>query len=227
MVNTGGGLASKRTGYLPALSYDWLTPLYDPLVRLTTREQAFKRGVIAQAGLRAGQRVLDLGCGTGTLMLLARAACPGVNVVGLDGDPNILRIARSKGDRRGDHLPLVCGLSRELPYADASFDRVLSTLMLHHLSGDEKQRTLREVIRVLRPGGEMHVADWGKPHTRLMAAASAWLRFGGHHHDRISDNLSGRLPELFRGAGFDAAQESVQFSTCFGTLALYRARKPG
>jgi len=82
------------------------------------------------------------------------------------------------------------------------------------------------VFRVLRPGGELHIADFGKPHTLLMTLVSAPVRLGGHHHNRITDNLDGRLPALCKQAGFEEACESTRFSTLFGTLSLYRARKP-
>ncbi len=214
-------MAHTDNKYVTALGHDWLTPLYDPLVRLTTRELRFKRQLVLQADLHRDDRVLDIGCGTGTLLLLLRQT--GCEVIGLDGDAKILRLARAKDEK--DPLPLVCGLSTELPYADECFTRVTSTLMLHHLTQQEKLQTLREVLRVLRPGGELHVADWGKPHNALMRVLSGMLRFG--HQDRIVDNREGRLPQLFRSVGFADAQERGRFSTAFGTLSLYSARKPG
>lgn len=215
-------MAHTGNEYVTALGHDWLTPLYDPLVRLTTRELTFKRQLVLQADLHRDDRVLDIGCGTGTLLLLLRQTGCGVRVIGLDGDPKILRLARAKDEK--DPLPLVCGLSTELPYADECFTRVTSTLMLHHLTRQEKLQTLREVLRVLRPGGELHVADWGKPHNALMRVLSGVLRLG--HQDRVIDNREGRLPLLFRSVGFADAQERGRLSTAFGTLSLYSARKP-
>ncbi len=214
----------SRTKYLPALGHDWLTPLYDPLVRLTTRELTFKRQLVANARLQPAARVLDIGCGTGTLLLLLREAAAGVQVVGLDGDLKILRIARGKDSARP--LPLVCGLSSQLPYADHSFSRVTSTLMLHHLTHTEKLETLREIYRVLCPAGELHVADWGKPHNAVMGILSRLL-LRGTHGDRVADNLEGRLPDLFTSVGFADARESAHFASAFGTLSLFSARKPG
>src|SRR5215216_7521399 len=87
---------TNRKKYKPALSYDWLTPLYDSLIRLTMPETKFKRQLIDQARIEKGQRVLDLGCGTATLTILMKRIQPGAEIVGLDGDPKILKIAKLK-----------------------------------------------------------------------------------------------------------------------------------
>lgn len=111
--------------YLPALRFPALTGIYDPVIRLTTRESLFKRRLLEQASPGPGQRVLDLGCGTGTLALLVKQQQPAAEVVGLDADPEMLDQARSKAERAGVELGLDEGLSTELPYPDGSFDLAL------------------------------------------------------------------------------------------------------
>ena len=213
----------KPDTYLPALSYDLLTPLYDSLIRLTMPERAFKRRLIEQARIGEGQRVLDLGCGTATLTLLAKEMNPGASVTGLDGDPRILEIARKKAERARADISLDLGMSYELPYPDASFDRVLSSLFFHHLTREGKVRTLEEVRRVLRAGGELHVADFGRPQNLLMRVASLpWRAFDGR--ETTSDNVAGRLPEMMRRCGFMGVHESARYKTLFGTLSLYQGR---
>src|ERR687897_2093977 len=185
-------------GYIPALGHDRLTALYDPLLRWVMREERFKRRLIEQAGIRGDHRVLDLGCGTGTLLIMVKQARPDAEVAGLDGDVNVLKIARAKADRAGVRLLLHQGMAYDIPYRDGYFDRVLSSLMLHHLTTGDKRRTLEDVFRVLRPGGELHVVDFGRPRTlysRLAAVVSA-------RSEHAADNVRGRLPEMFRAAGF-------------------------
>ncbi|MCA1553246.1 MAG: class I SAM-dependent methyltransferase [Chloroflexi bacterium] len=135
--------------YIPALGQHWLTPLYDPLLRWGMRETRFKNSLLAQARIHPEQRVLDLGCGTGTLTVLIKQAHPDAEVIGLDADPQVLTIAAAKAAQAGMDIQFDEGMAYQLPYPDDSFDRVLSSLMFHHLTNEHKQRTLSEVFRVL------------------------------------------------------------------------------
>ncbi len=166
--------------------------------------------------------MLDLGCGTATLTILIKKAQPEAEVIGLDSDLKILEIARSKVAKEGLSIALDQGMSSELPYYDNSFDRVVSSLVFHHLTRENKVRTFKEIFRIIRSGGELHVADFGKPHNALMYLISLFVR----HFEETSDNIKGLLPEMFRKAGFADVQETAQYMTVNGTLSLYRARKP-
>jgi len=226
MAESSGQQREAGAGYLPALRFRSLTAVYDPLIRRTTRESTHKRALLEQARLAPGQRVLDLGCGTGTLAVMAKRAHPAIDVIGLDGDPEILQLAESKARAAGMAARFDHGLSTALPYPDGSMDRVLSTLFFHHLSGEDKRRTIGEIARVLRPGGELHVADWGRPQDPAMWALSQSVRlFDGF--ERTSANLGGVLPELFEAGGLAGPRETKRYRTLFGTLALYSAAAPG
>ena len=87
---------NNSSKYIPALRFEWLTPLYDPLLKWVMREETFKRKLIDQAGIQPGMKVLDLGCGTGTLTLMLKRVYPNASVTGMDGDPQVLDIAREK-----------------------------------------------------------------------------------------------------------------------------------
>lgn len=215
----------NRAEYIPALKYEWLTPLYDPLLRWTMRESTFKRHLVKQAGIERDHRVLDLGCGTGTLTLLIKSHHPKADVFGLDADPKVLEVARAKAARARLKVRLDQGMAFELPYPDASFDCVLSSLLFHHLTRENKQQTLREVFRILRPGGELHLADWGKAQNALMRMAFLFVQMLDGF-ETTADNIKGKLPELFRAAGFEEVQETAQYTTIVGTLSLYSTRKP-
>jgi len=216
---------NRNTRYIPALGLNVLTPLYDPLVALTTRERTFKRLLVAQAAVRGGERVLDLGCGTGTLAVSLKLAVPSAIVVGVDGDERVLARARLKAARAGAEVRFDHALAQQLLYADGSFERVLSSLFLHHLRPQDKRLTLREAYRVLAAGGELHVADWGKPsNAALRAMFYAVQILDGFENTR--DNVEGRLGRFFEEAGFKEVSMPAQVHTALGTIALYRAVKP-
>ena len=209
--------------YIPVLRFRWLTRLYDPVVRATTKEAKVKRQLVEQAAVGSG-RVLDLGCGTATLTILLKKRYPHADAVGLDGDPDVLGIARRKVDAAGVDVTLVEGMAHEPPLEPGSFDRVVSSLLFHHLTLENKRRALASVHRLLKPGGELHLADWGLPQNALMRIAFYAVQLlDGFETTR--HNVEGRIPELMQEAGFEDVSETHREMTMFGTLSLYRGRR--
>ena len=148
--------------YIPALRYNFLTRFYDPVLRVTLREQRLKQLLVKQVALCSGHRVLDMGCGTGTLTIMLKQECLEAEVQGVDGDPQVLALARAKIDSLGLDIVLHKGIAADVAQSSASFDRIVSSLVFHHLTLDEKLRTLRRCRALLKVGGEIHIADWGK-----------------------------------------------------------------
>lgn len=214
-------MTQASRSFVPAAGHDWLLPLYDPVQWLMGGERA-RAELIAQAGLEAGQRVLDLGCGTGDLVVAVGRAHPDVDVVGLDPDPKALARARAKVDRAGLSLALDEGFADALPYPDGSFDRVFSSFMFHHLPTDVKRGALDEVRRVLQPGGSLHLLDFGGSETHAHGLLARLL----HRADHLHDNLEGRVPALMEAVGFEAAAEVGHRRTLFGPIAYFRASVP-
>ncbi len=214
----------KNEGYIPALSYDWLTSLYDPVVALTTREKTFKRVLTEQAGIGVNHRVLDLACGTATLSILLKQKQPRAKVVGIDGDAKILEIAKMKVRRAGLEIQFDKGMSFDLPYEDESFERIVSSLFFHHLTRKHKLKTLREVKRVLKSKGEFHIADWGLPANSFMNGLSYSIQLLDGF-ETTADNFNGLLPKIMADAGFEQIEETNHYNTLFGTIRLHRSRR--
>jgi len=214
----------KNEQYIPALSYDWLTPFYDTVVRLTTREKVFKRALVEQVKVKGNHRVLDIACGTATLTILLKQDQPLAEVVGIDADNRILTIAKTKADTVGVEIQFDEGMSFDLPYPDEFFDRVTSSLFFHHLSRENKVKTLGEVIRVLKPNGEFHLADWGLPANMVMKASSRLIQLLDGF-ETTADNFNGFLPKMMEDAGFEEIKETNHYNTVFGTIRLHRSRR--
>lgn len=208
---------SKR--YIPALSFNWLTPLYDPLLKWGMREASFKRKIIRQANIQPHMKVLDLGCGTGTLTLMLKQAHPEADVTGLDGDPQVLHIAREKS--RGGNIQWDEGLASSLPYPDSVFDRVVTSLVIHHLTTDDKRRAFKEAYRVLKPKGELYVLDFGVPHSLPASFMTSYMR----RLEEVADNFDGLIPQFMAEAGFGCVNEAEHFLTLLGPLSLWKAVK--
>lgn len=217
------GPGADRSGhFIPAVHFNALTPLYDPLIRWLMPEAVIKQRLIEQARLAPGFGVLDLGCGTGTLAIRMKLAQPGAVISGLDADRAILDIARRKAVASGVDVTFVEAMAYRLPFRDGAFERVVSSLVMHHLTLPDKRRAACEAYRILRPGGELHVLDFGAPHDPASWALSLAMRW----LEEVGDNIRGRLPAIFTEAGFEAVEELEHRMTVFGSVSFYRARKP-
>lgn len=136
---------------------------YDFVVRLLSlnREDALREETIRLAQIAPGASVLDVGCGTGTLTLRAKAAAGSTGrVCGVDAAPEMIAQARKKAQKAAAQVEFQAGVVEALEFADGTFDRVLSSLMMHHLPPDLQQRALAEVYRVLKPGGQLLIVDF-------------------------------------------------------------------
>jgi ubiquinone/menaquinone biosynthesis C-methylase UbiE len=214
-------LQETHRHFLPAAGRDFFLPLYDPLVRLLGGDKA-RMELMDQAALRPAERVLDVGCGTGSLGLALKRRQPSVDMVALDPDPHALALARRKSERAGVAITFDQGYADGLPYPDDSFDRVFSSFMFHHLQPREREGMLREVRRVLKPGGVFHLLDFEHRHDHERGLIDRLL----HSSPTLHDNTPDRILAMFDAAGFAEPRRTGGRTLLVGSVAYYRASEP-
>ena len=214
---------TENKNYIPALKYDWLTKIYDPVLQFTMPERKFKSALIRQMEIKPGDRILDFGCGSLTLSIMAAQRYPQAQFFGVDIDAKIISIAKEKLSKTNLSIDIQQYDGNTLPYPDNSFDYVMSSLVFHHLTLRQKYFALEEIRRVLKPNGEFHIADFGKP-------ADAFQRLWFYSvqlldgFETTGDNVQNLLPQAIKDT-FSEAEETTHFKTMFGTVRLIKARK--
>jgi ubiquinone/menaquinone biosynthesis C-methylase UbiE len=147
---------------------NWLAPFYDGLCRIVGLGRSFRDRTLAVAALKPGETVLDVGCGTGVLARRAAGIVgPAGSVVGIDPAPDMIRVAQQTPASRTRPARFRLGVIESLPFEAASVDVVLASLVLHHLPPDVRRAGLREVFRVLRPGGRVVVVDFDRRRSQV------------------------------------------------------------
>jgi SAM-dependent methyltransferase len=228
--------------FLPGMSSAWKMPWYD-VQSWWRRAGLLHRRTVTLAGITGGQHVLDVGCGTGNLLLTVLREVPDVVVTGLDPDGAALRRAARKLRRRRRSATLVRGFADRLPADDGSLDHVVSSLALHHVPMDEKRRFAAEIVRTLRPGGTVTIADLDAPDHADDGHGSEHGHGHGHGHgnghgrghrhgheigrnQHREDNADGGIQRLLTEAGLAGAQEIGRASFMDTPVIWVQARRP-
>lgn len=212
---------NTHSKYVHAMGHRALTPLYDPFVRVFMRERTLRRRLIERLTLDATSRMLDVGCGTGTLVIWTKQRFPQADVTAIDGDREIIERARRKAAIAGTEVRFEVAAATKLPFADRSFDCVTSTFVMHHLPPADKRSCFEESLRVLRPGGKIHVVDFGPPRASAGRVLMKLLRDMAW----LADNLDGRLPGMLTDAGFQDVHETDRIATAFGPALFLSATR--
>lgn len=170
---------------------------YDVLVRVLTfgREQRFREATLDCARVGPGERVLDVGCGTGTLALTAkRRAGPGGLVHGVDAAEAMVARAKHKTMREGLDVTFTVSPAQLLPFPDGAFDVVLCTLVIHHLPNGARRQAIAAMRRVLRPGGRLLVVDFAQERG-ARAALDPMRLMHGHDDMHVAEEAATLMQE--------------------------------
>ena len=214
---------SAEPDYIPAARWRIFSRVYDPVLAVTLRERRFRAAMRQRVAAALPERgtVLDVGCGTGTFAISLASTRPDAKVIGIDGDPEILALAKAK--RGAERVEWRQGLAGGLPFGDDSVDVVTMSLVLHHLLPAQKREALVEARRVLKPAGSLQIADWGPPHDPAMSAIF-YVSQAIDGFERTADHRAGRLPALVEEAGFGEVERYERLRTAFGSLDLLAAK---
>lgn len=216
--------------FTPAAGNPKYTKYYDTVIALLTREDTWRSAAIRQLALQPGDTVVDIGCGTGSLAIRMKQHQPDARIVGVDPDPEVLGIARVKAHKAGldgDAIEFVQGMgdkAAELA-GPGSADKTVSSLVLHQCPVPMKKAIIANMFTVLRPGGQLVIADFGLQRDVFMRSAFRFVQWVDGKED-TQPNADGILPELIEQAGFADVTEASVIRTANGSISIYRASRP-
>ncbi len=219
--------ADHPAPHTPPLGHAALTPFYDLAIAALTRESIWRRRLVQALDPQSDDRILDVGSGTGSLAIHVHNQNPNCSYRGVDPDEDAVRRARAKTEQAGSKAVFDIGYLNDTDQVSgAAPSKIVSSLVLHQVPLAEKQRILNVMFDILKPGGRIHIADYGRQ--------TSWVsRFLFRHTVQSLDglentqpNADGVLPELMKKTGFASIEEHDRIATATGTISLYRGAKP-
>lgn len=213
-----------KTKFIPALRFKWLTPLYDFFIRATMPEMKIKQSLINFSYLTDRDTVLDFGCGTATLTIMAKEHRPTIKITGIDIDEIILDKAAEKIKQKNLDIKLTGYNGETLPFEDNRFDRIISCLVFHHLETTVKQKILAELFRITKNNGQLFIADFGRSESWLQRVLFNIIR-GLDGYSPTKANAKGLMLMLIADAGFANPSIKKSFKTIFGEIQIFKAIK--
>lgn len=213
-----------KAKFVSALRFKWLTPLYDFFIGVTMPGKSIKEALIKNTYLTDYANVLDFGCGTATLSIMAKEYRPLAKIKGIDIDKAILARAAEKIKRRNLNITLADYNGECLPFDDNCFDRIISCPVFHHLETPVKHKVLAELFRIIKTDGQLIIADFGRSDSWLQRLLFNLIR-GLDGFKPTSANAKGLIPSLITDAGFVNPVIKQKFKTVFGEVHIFKAIK--
>ncbi|ALJ15569.1 ubiquinone/menaquinone biosynthesis C-methylase UbiE [Sphingopyxis italica] len=212
--------------FIPALGKSGSLDRYDAAIALMTREKRWRSDLLKLVAPQPGERIVDIGCGTGTFAIALKGAAPESEILAVDPDPAILEIARAKADVAGANIQWFEAMGDELDAIDAlqQCDKIVSSLVLHQCPMDVKEAIAAQMFSLLKPGGTLFIADYGEQRSLLMRMLFRQIQLLDGF-EFTEPNAKGCVPEILAAAGFEAVEEVKVIPTPTGSISIYRAKR--
>jgi ubiquinone/menaquinone biosynthesis C-methylase UbiE len=220
-------MADDPQPFTPALGNAALTSRYDAVIAVMTREKRWRKRLLEALDPKASETIVDIGAGTGSMAILVKQAAPGARVVAIDPDPETRAIAEAKAASAGVAVEFITAMGDD-PAAgpgNGQADKAMMSLVLHQCPQSAKDGILQNAWRMLRPGGRLLIADYGKQRSVLMELLFNQVRaLDGYENTRA--NKDGQIPVMMAQHGFERVEELNVTHTPTGSISLYSAWKP-
>ena len=219
-------MSDAQRDFVPALGKSGSLDRYDAAIALMTREKRWRSDLLRFAEPRPGERIVDIGCGTGTFAIALKQSAPESIVLAVDPDPAVLEIARAKAEVADAEIRWFEAMGDELDGIDAlrQCDKIVSSLVLHQCPMAVKEAIAAQMFRLLRPGGTLFIADYGEQRSLLMRMLFRQIQLlDGFEY--TEPNAKGCVPGILKAAGFEAVEEMKVIPTPTGSISIYRARR--
>ena len=218
---------TQSPDFTPALGPRGSIGLYDRVIALLTREKQWRAKLLEALAPENGETIVDIGAGTASMAILIKTTQPGARMVAIDPDPDIRLIAEMKAAKTGTELEFITAMGdaavdNRIP--PGTVDKVLTSLVLHQCPVPVKKSILQNAFRLLKPGGTLLLADYGRQRSISMKLAFNLVRLTDGYSDTRA-NKDGRLPDFMANAGFSDIMERSVTLTPTGSISLYTATK--